>query len=271
MARYEVEVTQKQGGSTLATTVSEQSSDAPDMQTFTLDAASGLLPGFEYVARARAHTFTSDYFGLATAWGATATFISSSLPAAIEAAAFACTGLSKTDATITWALLASAAAKGYSTTEPVYTLQMDLCGRQPYSQETEFVTLLQATAATSYLLSGQAPGSTCRFRMHVSNVIGQGPVSGELEVLFAVAPGQQSSAPEFVARSGGDAVLDLSPYITIRWAPPIDDGGAAILGYSVEMKDASNVAAVWAVIYDGTTLPDARELKFQSGVALTAG
>ena len=92
------------------------------MRKFTLDSSNGLDPGFEYVVRARAHTYTSDYFGLTTPWSATATFISSSLPEAILPASFTYSGLSKTDVTIHWALLASAAAKGYSTTEPVYTL-----------------------------------------------------------------------------------------------------------------------------------------------------
>jgi hypothetical protein len=80
VVRYEVEAAQVQAGTTLATTVLEQSSDAPDMRTFTLDPSTGLVPGFEYKVRARAHTYTSDYFSLSTPWSATATFISSSLP-----------------------------------------------------------------------------------------------------------------------------------------------------------------------------------------------
>jgi len=51
--------------------------------------------------------------------------------------------------------------------------------------------------------------------MFVSNIIGVGPDSDLLEVLFAVPPSQQSGAPEFLARSGGDSELDLAPYITI--------------------------------------------------------
>lgn len=105
----------------------------------------------------------------------------------------------------------------------------------------------------------------------MTNVIGAGPMSAELQLLFAVAPGPQGSAPAFVARSGGDAALGLSPSITIRWQPPSDDGGSEILGYTVEMKEAGAAPAAWAVIYDGTTQPDVRELKFQNGAALTAG
>lgn len=120
--RYEVEVAQVQGGSTLGTTVLQQGSEAADMRTFTLSAAGGLAPGFEYVVRARAHTFTSDYFGLETPWGAASTLYASALPEAIQAATFTHSGLSKTDATIEWALLSSAAAEGYSTTRPVYSL-----------------------------------------------------------------------------------------------------------------------------------------------------
>ena len=74
-----------------------------------------------------------------------------------------------------------------------------------------------------------------------------------------------------MARSGGDAALGLSPFVTISWAPPLDDGGAEILGYIIEMKNANNAAAEWDMIYDGRTRPDVREFKFQDGIALTAG
>lgn len=270
VVRYEIEVSKVQGGSTLSTTLMAQSANVPDMRVFTLDASNGLDPGFEYHVRARCHTYISDFFALTTSWGATATFYASGLPEAIAESSFTYSGLTKTDATINWALLSSAAAKGYSTTDPVYTLQMDLCGRQS-SSATQFVTLLTTTTATSHSISGQAPGSTCKFRVLVTNIIGAGPFSVELSVLFAVAPAQQVAAPEFVARSGGNADLDLAPFISIKWVPPLDDGGAPVLGYIVQMKEAANAAAPWSTIYDGGTHPEVREFKLQSAALLTAG
>ena len=133
------------------------------------------------------------------------------------------------------------------------------------------MTLLETTAQTSFTLSGQAPGSTCTFRMFVTNVIGQGPYSSTLEVLFAVAPGEQTSAPEFVGRSGGDAEHNLAPYITIKWQPPLDDGGADILGYLVELDHTDDSASSWTTVYDGSSQPHILEFTFQDASIITAG
>jgi len=99
------------------------------MQVFTFDTSNGLVAGFEYIIRARAHNFISDYFSLQSTWGATASFYSTSLPEAVVTSTFTYTSLSKTDVTIVWAQLSSDKAKGYPITLPRYTLQMDLCGR----------------------------------------------------------------------------------------------------------------------------------------------
>jgi len=88
----------------------EQGTENEAMRTFKLDTASGLDPGFAYVVRARAHTYISDYFSLSTTWSATATFYSSALPETISGATFIYSALSKTDVTIGWSLLPSAAA-----------------------------------------------------------------------------------------------------------------------------------------------------------------
>ena len=130
MSTYEIEISKMQDSSVLSTIYLSQDTDVTDMDTFTFDASKGLDPGYEYIIRARAHTYTTDYYGLESSWGATATFYSSNLPEAVSTDAFTFSGVSKTDVTIEWALLASDSAKGYSTTAPVYTLQVDLCGRQ---------------------------------------------------------------------------------------------------------------------------------------------
>jgi titin len=109
--------------------------------------------------------------------------------------------------------------------------------------------------------------------MYLTNIMGTGPVSEQLEVLFAEAPVAQAAAPAFVARSGGNSLLGLAPYITISWVPPLDDGGTPILGYIVEkaVLDSSGNAGTWSVIYDGSTAASVLEFKFQDGTALTAG
>lgn len=139
---YEIEVSQMQGLSTLQTIYISQRTDvavdpalltllvdASVMDIFVFNSTNGMAPGYEYAVRARAHTFTTEYFGLQSAWSATATFYSSNLPAAVSTASFVSSSISKTDVTISWALHSSDTGKGYSTTDPVYTLQVDLCGR----------------------------------------------------------------------------------------------------------------------------------------------
>jgi hypothetical protein len=183
--RYEVEVLKTLAGSSFTPIALAQGQDVADPQTFTFDAALGLEPGFAWAVRARVHTFTTDYFAAATApWSATSTFVSSELPKAVST--FSSGSVTKTSVTLSWAQLLSAEDQGHSTTDLVYTLEMDLCGRTGSS--AQFVPLLASTTATSYTLTEQAPGSTCRFRVHATNVIGQGPDSETLDVLFAVAP-----------------------------------------------------------------------------------
>lgn len=104
--------------------------DASVVDVFIFNSTNGMDPGYEYSIRARAHTFTTEYFSLESSWSATGTFYSSDLPETIASETFInATKISKTEVTVSWELLSSDSAKGYSTTDPVYTLQVDLCGR----------------------------------------------------------------------------------------------------------------------------------------------
>jgi hypothetical protein len=96
--------------------------DASAMDVFIFNSTNGMDPGYEYAVRARAHTFTTEYYSLESPWSATATFYSSDLPETIATETFLSSGISKTDVTVSWALLSSDSSKGYSTTDPIYTL-----------------------------------------------------------------------------------------------------------------------------------------------------
>jgi len=43
------------------------------------------------------------------------------------------------------------------------------------------------------------------------------------------------------------------------------------LGYLIEMKDATNLAATWSTVYDGSTHPDVHNFTFQNAAIITAG
>ena len=78
-------------------------------------------------------------------------------------------------------------------------------------------------------------------------------------MLFAVEP-DPPAAPEYVDRHGGDASTGLSPYITIKWKMPLEDGGSPILGFKVQF---SVDGGAWTLAYDGSADRDTRQFKFQ--------
>jgi hypothetical protein len=93
--------------------------------------------------------------------------------------------------------------------------------------------LVNSTTTTSYTISNIPPGSVCKFRMNVLNIIGYSKVySQTLKVLFASLP-DAPPKPAYADRSGGDAAIGLDAYISISWEPPIQTGGLPILGYLV--------------------------------------
>jgi len=202
----------------------------------------GFRAGETYHVRVRARNFITEYYTPYGTWSATATFYSSILPQTVSSLTY--DNLSKVGSTIRWSLLSSEAQKGYSTSIPVYTLEMDDCKNGAFQN-----VLLVTTSATSYTISSLTPGITCRYRMKVDNIIGTSPYSDILSVHYAEVPAAPL-APKYVSRSGGDVSIDLSPFITIEWESPFETNGAPILGFIVEMK--MNTGS-FAKAYDGSS------------------
>lgn len=161
--------------------------------------------------------------------------------------------MTKVGSIIRWSVLDSESKKGFSTTLPVYTLEMDDCKNGAFSS-----VLLVTTSITSYTISSLTPGIICRYRMKVDNIIGTSPYSDILAVHYAEVT-EAPKAPRYVARSGGDSAIDLSPFITIEWDAPFETNGASVLGYKVEMK--MNTGA-YAKVYDGSSNPVQKSFKF---------
>jgi hypothetical protein len=150
--------------------------------------------------------------------------------------------------------LESELLKGYSTIEPYYLLWVDDC------QGGQMTNLLvNSTSILSYTISNIPPGSICRFRMNVLNIIGySSQYSPTLPVLFARIP-DAPLVPHYVARSGGDATIGLEPFITISWEEPYETGGIPILGYLVKLSEDGGD---WSLAYDGSVEPNVYEHTF---------
>ena len=178
------------------------------------------------------------------------TFSTSVIPP--EAPALSSSSITRSRATVSWSLLASEQASGYSTTTLVYYLEAD------NGQGRNFYVINTSSTDTSKSITGITPGTTLRLRMRVQNVIGYSSYSNILYIQFVEVPAAPD-APTFVDRNGGSDG-ETSPFITIRWAVPSDNGGSPILGFKVEI--AENFG------YDWGSNPTMLEWKFEE---LTAG
>lgn len=143
-----------------------------------------MLAGNEYRFKIRAKNFYTHYYNLGdlAPWGAENTFYSSDLPQTVKELTF--TNRTKTDATIVWEHLSSQALKGYSTIDPFYLLWVDDCQGGAITN-----LLVNSTTTVKYTISNIPPGSVCRFRMNVLNIIDySSEYSATLPVIFAAIP-----------------------------------------------------------------------------------
>lgn len=166
--------------------------------------AEGLVPGTEYHVRVRARNFYSYYYDKHTDvnWSAISVFFSSDLPKTVPALTF--DSRTKTGATVHWSHHSDAEDMGHSSIEPYYLLWVDNC------QGSEITNLLvNSTTAMQYSITNIPPGSTCRFKMNVLNVIGYSQeYTTVLPVLMASIP-DAPLQPLFVERSGGMPAIGL--------------------------------------------------------------
>jgi len=206
----------------------------------------GLVVGKTYLFRVAAQN--SIGYG---PWTSQITAYSSNLPNAI--ASLTATSVTQYSATINWVLLTTADTKGYSISDPTYSLESSNCLTDSYTLLTSTTTL------NTYSYIGATPGSCLKFRMKVTNNIGDSAYTQPLEVLFAVAP----SAPAAPILINRNAIP--SPFIKVGWTAPLNNGGSQILGYLLEQYSGSS----WSTIYDGRVNADIKEYTSQNLVAGT--
>lgn len=125
------------------------------------------------------------------------------------------TDRTSTGAIINWSLFTDQQSKGYSTIAPYYLLWLDDCQGGSISN-----LVVNSTSQTSYVISSIPPGSVCKFRMNVLNIIGySNSYSPTLNVLIASLP-DAPPTPVYAGRSGGNSEIGLEAYISISWSPP---------------------------------------------------
>ncbi len=219
--------------------------------TYTFATADGLVAGTTYLFRVSAVNSVG-----AGSWTGQTTGYSSDLPATVSG--LTSSAVTQTSATVSWALLTTSDAKGYPVTNPSYVLESALC------LDARFSILLSSTTATSYAVTGATPGTCIRYRMKVSNTVGDSAYCSSIDVLYASVPGTPS-APTLVLRNSTTAD---GTYIKVAWAAPVSNGGSPILGYILEQVAGAS-ATTWATVYDGSTNPSTLTYVSQGLVAGT--
>ena len=108
---------------------------------------------------------------------------------------------------------------------------------------TSWVALVSNTqsTATSYLHTGLSPGTTRHYRVSAITAQGTGPVSNVASATIGTGP--PSAPPNVSASASGRTV-------TVTWTAPVDDGGAPVTGYQVEV---SSDCRSWRVL--SSTVP----------------
>ena len=221
-----------------------------DGTEFDYSEAEGIAAGVSYTVSVTANNYITEHFSSSGASSTTVSFSTSVLAQAVPT--LSASSVTKSSATIGWALLGYSELQGYSTTALVYLLEADDAEGGAFSQ------IFSTTSATSYDITGVTPGTVLRLRMRVQNVVGYTDYGDILTIEFAEKPAAPD-APAFVDRSGNSTNGQL-PFIQISWQAPSDNGGSSVLGYKVELKEG---AGSYSVGYDGSSSPDILTWKFE--------
>ncbi len=101
----------------------------------------------------------------------------------------------------------------------------------PYSQ-------VKNTPNLSYLDPGLAPGTAYYYKVFACNVAGCGPQSNIVYANVPTLPTQPATCKATQLYGKG------SDWVRVEWTPPLNNGGAPILNYSIQIKNLA-----WSVVY----------------------
>ena len=146
-----------------------------DSLYFEFDSSWGIIAGTVYQVSLKANNFITENFSSMTGADSSSTTSSTSVIPP-EAPALSSSSITRSRATVSWSLLASGQASGYSTTTLVYYLEAD------NGQGENFYVINTSSTDTSKSITGITPGTTLRLRMRVQNVMGNSSCSNILYI-----------------------------------------------------------------------------------------
>lgn len=186
----------------------------------------GLAAGTRYYFRVAARNDVADQYNTSGPYGSTISATTMNVPGAP-------TGLAVTpgvgQATLNWTAPSSNGGDAITHYELQYSLASNFSAP----------TTLNVGTDTSETVTGLTPGSTYYFRVRAVNDVGAGGWSNTVSTLTASVPG----APASASGSSGPG------RVRIEWTAPADDGGAAVLDYTVEvLTDGTSTVVASATV-----------------------
>ena len=135
-------------------------------------------------------------------------------------------------------------------------------------------TKVAQVTGTSYIATGLQAGNDYYFEVAAVNAIGAGPPSAQ--VTAAPAPSVPVTPAAAPGPPGGLLATSGNGQVSLSWAPPAANGGAAVSSYNVYLSttagvQGSRVAQVAGTSYTATGLQDGTTYYFEVTAVNTAG
>ena len=125
-------------------------------------------------------------------------------------------------------------------------------------------TYIQAAAGittTSFTKTGLSAGTTYNFKVQARNIVGVGSLTSAFSIVAAVVPGVPTSLTR-------DNVNTTKTQVAFTWLAPADNGGIAIIDYSILWDQGTSTyvslaTGVTALTYTKTGLAAGTTYKFK--------
>ncbi|MFQ5976531.1 MAG: SBBP repeat-containing protein [Candidatus Heimdallarchaeota archaeon] len=113
------------------------------------------------------------------------------------------------------------------------------------------VLFLGETTGETFIDATAVPGTTHYYVVTAVNSLGESLFSIEINIALTVTSGVTSpGAPQSLSATPGDSFVELD------WAPPLDDGGTALISYRVYRGTSSGIYTLIGVVAASTSFND---------------